>query len=802
MSVQAAGGQPGQSSQRNEAEQHGRVYAVQRGDQLNVEHLHLTVAARRAERAVSAAPPLGRRDPRRPLRGRDALVASLRETSHAASGTSRVRVLCGLAGSGKTAVALEVAYLATVEGVDVWWVDGSTETAITAGMLAVARQLGAPAEALLHGDPADEAWRVLRARTEPWLLVFDNADRPELLGGAGKLADGNGWLRPIVQGPGAVVVTTRDGDPQVWGPWCVRDTIGMLAPPDAVQVLGDWAGAAGGGGDARALVGRLGGLPLALRMCGAYLADAAAVPWPEPGAITTFDGYLAALGTGSAARGAGVAGSVADEHRRIVSRAWELSLDLLAERGLSQARPLLRVLSLFADAPVPYPLLLHPATLAASPAFAGLNGGYLWRLLRALAALGLVDLSAAGESGAGPADPMLATARVHPLVRQTSGGEPAAGYRSIAAELLVRLVAEGLLGAPHHPAGWARWQAVTVHALQLAADLPADPACRYAEEVLSCAIGAARHLRARGLFAAAEPAYRSLYAVGGRVLPPGHPHLALIRHELGYILYYRGLFAAAEREFRAVLAMRGQLLGAAHPDTLLTRQALGRLARVQGRYPEAERELRDVYLAQRALLGAEHPDTLTSQHHLARTLLSLGELADSRAELQRVLWRRRRTLGEAHPDTLLTRHQLAKVAYRQGRFAAAERQCRTVGALRRRTLGDDHPDTLHSQHVLALSLAGQGRDEEAYAEFRGVLDVRRRLLGDRHPDSLTTRHHLAGVLAALGHTAEAVAEYQDVLRARRDLHGDDHPDVRLTGDRLAELASAARDGKASSPPGQ
>ncbi|WP_432991830.1 tetratricopeptide repeat protein [Dactylosporangium sp. CA-233914] len=679
-----------------------------------------------------------------------------------------MRVLCGLAGSGKSAVALEVAHRAAAAGADVWWVAGAAEHTVAAGMLAVARRLGVPAEALHHGDAADQVWRALAARGGPWLLVFDGVDRPEVLAGSGALADGTGWLRPVAGG-GLVLVTSRDGDPQTWGAWCVLDPVGMLGPADATRVLTDLAGEAGSQRAARALAERLGGLPLALRMCGAYLADTAEVPWPEPGAVTTFEGYLAALD----AAPPGAAGSPAEAHRQIIARAWELSLDLLDERGLEPARPLLRVLSHLADAPVPYQLMLSPSVLATAAEFAGLTASRLWRVLRGLAALGLVDL----------ADDAVA---VHPLVRQASR-EPSAGLAPLAAELLVRAVAGGAIGPPHDPAAWPRWQAVAAHALHLAATLPDGPAAD-AEGVLACAVAAVRHLRARGMFEPAGPELRRLLGVAGRVLPAGHPLLAQLRHELGYTLYYTGRLADAEREFQAALAARLEVLGPAHPDTLQSQHALGRAARSLGRYAEAEARLRSVYEAQRGLLGPDHPDTLTSQHQLARALMSLGALQQSRAEFQRVLWRRRRTLGPLHPDTLMTRHQLAAVAYRQGRYGAAERQGRSVGELRRAMLGEHHPDTLHSRQWVALALAAQGHGAVAETELRDLLDIRRRVFGPRHPDTMTTHFHVAGLLAALGHTTQAAEEYRQVLAGRRQQLGDDHPDTRLAGTRLREIA--------------
>jgi tetratricopeptide (TPR) repeat protein len=767
---------PGPPDQHNEADDNGRVYAVQHGSQVIVDQLVLPAATGPAEPPVSLAPPTGRRDPRRPIRGRDQLLDALRSTLDAPAGVPRVRLLCGLAGSGKTTIAVEFAAWAQAEGITVWWVDGAVAHTAAAGLIAVARQLGVADEALRHGDVADVLWRALSGRREPWVLVVDNADRPEVLDGPGALTDGTGWLRPLTSGPGLVLVTSRDGDDEHWGRWAVRDHVGMLGADDAAQVLRDYAPGAGGDGSARALAARLGGLPIAIRICGSYLADTAEVPWPDADAIATFDAYRAALDLGGDEPVAGRV--VADDHRATVGRAWELSLDLLAERGLPQARPLLRVLSQLADAPVPYRSLVFPSVLATAPEFAELVPAGLWRLLRALASLGLIELSV-------DADP--ATLRVHPLVRDAgrrADGESAAEARSIAFGLLLRAGREMRPAPPEDPAAWPRWQALTAHALYLASTLTRR-AGEPVDGVLDCAMGAVGHLRARGMFDAAESAYRKLDEVGGRVLEADHPLLARIRHELALTHYFQGAHERAEAAFGSVLETRLRTLGGEHPDLLRTRHALARVLRMRGRFEEARSMLGEVYEVQRRVLGPEHADTVATRHHLAKTLQNLGAFDESRTHYAEVLAVRRRTLGDHHPATLLTQHQLAGLDYSSRRFADAEEGYRHVLEVRRRVLGENHPDTLHTRHGLGAAMIAQGRNGPGEAVLREVLEARRCTLGEDHPDTLSTHDRIAAALIGLGRSGEAAAIYRRVLERRAVLLGDDHPATRITRQRLA-----------------
>jgi tetratricopeptide (TPR) repeat protein len=152
-----------------------------------------------------------------------------------------------------------------------------------------------------------------------------------------------GWLRSPAVGTGLVIVTSREGAKSQWGSWARLEPVPVLGAADGGQVLCDLAPQAGNGSQAQSLCTWLGGLPLALDLAGSYLADAAASLWPQPGTPDTFDAYQAALENQLDTLGADSSATPEEQARRKLTTTWELSLDLLESRGLSLARPLLRL---------------------------------------------------------------------------------------------------------------------------------------------------------------------------------------------------------------------------------------------------------------------------------------------------------------------------------------------------------------------------------------------------------------------------------------------------------------------------
>ena len=737
------------------------------------------------EAPVSIAPPVGQRDERFPLRGRDELLGELLAISEG----PRVRVIHGMGGCGKTSLALEAAHLASQRGAEVWWVSAAEKVRLLAGMRALGRRLGVTDDELRHGEVADLLWRRLAGWSQDWLLVIDNADDPEVLAGSGlRTADGTGWLRPVTSPFGLVLVTSRDGRARNWGPWCRLHSLGMLTAEEAAQVLADRTGAHHGrlGGDvgAESLAGRLGMLPLALRIAGSSLAELVEVPpaFADPAQINSYLRYREVLDQGdmhAAFPSRAASGLTPDQARDIIDRTWELSLDQLESRQFPEARRLLKLLSCLADAPIPYELLLHPPTLANSPLFASITGPRLWQVLQALAGVGLIELAG------GQDQIVLPVIRLHPLVRDTSRADSSQSeqreYLALAASLAGAAAVPEAAGLPKDPLSWPRWQALVPHALHIFKVMSA--AAGYPDEALIAAADAAnkaaRYQASQGLISTAEATHRAVLLVRLRILGADHPDTIGTRYDIARRLAERADYENAEIEYRDVLVGMRRVLGPDNIITLNLQHDIAALVSFRGDYAQAEAQYRDILAIKLEALGPDHEYVLLTQHEIARMMSEQGRYAEAEAEFRRVLAGRISALGPDNYDTLITRSQLARAMAAQGQHARAEAELRDILAAQFRLLGPEHLRTLWTRQQIALTMAAQGDYAGAENELREVLASRQPRIPD-HPDTLATRHELARILAAKGNASEARAEFQGVLAAKIRVLGLRHPSTEMT----------------------
>lgn len=667
------------------------------------------------------------------VRGRNSLLRHLqRHLSHGG-----LVVLTGGGGMGKSTVARQLVRempdpAPGEDRISVWEVSAADLPSLTGGLITVAARLGASesdlqAIANLAPTGPDRFWHLLEQAPPGWLLIIDNADQPELLAapaapGAGnvpRLHDGTGWVRATRRG--LVLVTSRRRESRrpenlrsrsnqniIWPEEAIFYPVPPLSDSEAAKVLRDWAPLAGDFDQARKLGHRLGGLPLALRLAGQYLSS---------GYVNnaSFAGYLNALESDPRMiRRMDPDLDDPNVEREMVMFTWELSLNALADYGLPQARPLLRLVSCYAPA-VPIPLsllaseLLEPllrtsaGPVTSSPA----ASVQVDQVLRGLDHLGLIEaarLPANTQEGASrkPGRRRLLLNNqnalvVHPVIADTNRVyllEPAPSdpdprlVRSTAVSLLAAVL-DGL--EDDQPKDWPPCRTLTPH-LQA---LLANSASRLSSDVLDVLVRVTGHT---------AMAY-------GQMRSPEFG-LELVTSALGHT---------------------SQRAGDPAPAVLAARQQRAHLLSQVGRESEAEKIYGDVLRLQRRRWPDDEPAILATRYNLAAAVAGQeGRWAEAQSLFRALLEDQRRVLGDDHNYTFATRVQLAMLMYDAQEWSAAEDALRSLLADEEQVLGAEDSSTLLTRHNLALVILRQGRKTEAEALFQALLADERRLLGEDH----------------------------------------------------------------------
>jgi Domain of unknown function (DUF4062)/Tetratricopeptide repeat len=665
------------------------------------------------------------------LAGREDLLAELEARLTGGDGREpRVVVLHGLAGAGKTSVALAYAHNHPAEGGITWQFEAEDQAVLVAGFTELAAQLGARERA---GDPVVAVHGALADSAAGWMLVFDNAPGPEAV---------EGFVPPA--GNGRVLITSRNA---LW------PGLGLEIPVLDLETAAEFLTARTGGTDrqaAAALAEAVGGLPLALEQAAAY---AEATGNSLAAYLALFHRRRADLLTrGQPARYGGT-----------VATTWALAFTQLQDSD-PEAAGLLRLLAFCAPEAIPMRLLLQPR-----PALAEQLGpevaGVLVPLLEDALAVGDAVAALRRYSLARPAGAGLVS--VHRLVQAITASQMSAAlaqeWRRAAATLIEAAIPSGT----RQPGTWPMCAMLLPHA-RAVLDLASNGMERIATYLgYSGSYGAARDL-----FQLINDARSENSAYG-----PEHPDTLTVRGRLAYWIGEAGDAAGARDQFAVLLPMEEQVLGPEHPDTLSARSNLARWTGEAGDAAGARDRFARLLPVRERVSGPEHPDTLATRGHLAYWTGEAGDAAGARDQFAALVPVRERISGPEHPDTLTARAYLAYWTGRAGDAASARDQFAALVPATERMLGAEHPSTLAARAYHARWTGEAGDAAGARDQFAALVPVRERISGPDHPDTLVARANLARWTGDAGNPAAARGLFAALLPARERVSGTEHPDT-------------------------
>ncbi|BCJ52030.1 hypothetical protein Asp14428_35050 [Actinoplanes sp. NBRC 14428] len=668
-----------------------------------------------------------------------------------------------LGGTGRTQLAVEYAYRYAETYDLVWWIPAEQTAGMRAALVGLAQELRLPEARDINRTLG--AVRDALSRGEPyrnWLVVFENANRPE-------------DIKPYLpSGAGHVLVTSRN--PR----WTTEVAQAVPVPvfdrTDSVDFLRrrspDLSAV-----DAERLAERLGDVPMALDEAAAVRSAAG---WSVDDYLRRYDERAAELAFPTPIR-----------------VAWGLAADGLAETSPA-AFELLELSAFLASAPVSWELLWAARGLA-SPELARTV-----RIERRLkAAMRLI-----GRYGLADLDPPGGSLVVHPLVRGMLGQQLSSERHAVLLRTVRAMLAAADPGDPDNPTHWPRYAEIVPHLVH------SDVLGGDAEEIRHLVINCVRYLYAGGDYDSSRDLATQAVARWRDSLGETDEQTLLASFHLANALRAVGRTADARALNAQTLRSQREVLGGDDEQTLATANSVGADLRMQGHFGQARQLDADNLVRYRRLFGESFPTALRCANNLAADLRLLGDFRGARALDEQVLRHRQMIFVDGHPETLSSRAGLAFDLYGLGDYPAAAELLAAAGHFD--TLGPDHPMALWAGRFAAMAARRSGRPDagalattnaELYrqkfgdlnvetlgamvslahcARDAGDLDEAHRLLeravaryhavlGDEHPFTLAAGADLAGVVRATGRYAEARTIDQEALGGLRRSVGADHP---------------------------
>ncbi|MFF2353017.1 FxSxx-COOH system tetratricopeptide repeat protein [Kitasatospora sp. NPDC058115] len=716
-------------------------------------------AAARPPRFPAGRPAVLEVPPRLPtFTGRTRLLEAVRDGFTAGADAAPVQVLYGIGGVGKSQAAIEYAHRFAAGYDVVWWVPSQQTAVIPQSLAELAPALGLETD----GDVTRTARAVLEALGSGrphrrWLLIFDNAEDPELL---------DPWL-PAAGPDGHVLVTSRD---RRWARRPGRTEVEVFDRAESVELVRHFNTGVERA-DAERIAELLGDLPLAVGQAAAWLQE---TPMPAATYADLLDETLTdildrSVRSGSAGNGFGAdAGRAAEEGPNATATAatWRIAGSDLRRINAPAAR-LLEICGFLGPDAIPIGLLYSPPVIEAI----GLPPGTSDHRL----AIGDI-LRTVNQFNLARYDQAAGTLVVHRIVQALLREQVGDADRDRVRGVAHRALALADPGDPDAPQHWPRYAELLPHLRPSGADGSTDPAVR------QWIVNSVRYLWQRSLHDAGRELAERVLARWRELGPLGvgpDVKVQLLRVQLGNIQRTQGLVREAYATDRDAFERLTALLGREHRDSFPAATSLGGDLRHLGRYREARELDEETLAAARRVLGQDHPRTLMAENNLAVSIMLAGDFAGALAIHEDLYPRKLEVFGKRSPYTILGGVVYGHVLCEMGR--PVEALTRMDKAVRRsqQVLGEDHHETLRARRYRSAVLRRLGRLPQALVDAE---DVHQRLFerfGADHPGTAAAAGSLAAVLGTLGDTEQAVTLAEESYLYHRDHLGAGHPMERL-----------------------
>jgi tetratricopeptide (TPR) repeat protein len=207
----------------------------------------------------------------------------------------------------------------------------------------------------------------------------------------------------------------------------------------------------------------------------------------------------------------------------------------------------------------------------------------------------------------------------------------------------------------------------------------------------------------------------------------------------------QGLHIEAEIREREVLSAREELLGRKHLETLRAIPPLANTLLCQGRLSEARqlfvRSYSDFTSISSEVMKTDeclkYGKTIFEYAQCAANIYCLMDEYDKAQENLEVCYRSQsRILGENHKETIQTKQRLAEIYMNQGKLLEAERILTKIQEFYQRRLGPYIPDAIKVQQNLAEVYHQQGRLLEAEELLSNLLLSQAKKFGNSHKQTL------------------------------------------------------------------
>jgi tetratricopeptide (TPR) repeat protein len=662
--------------------------------------------------------------------GRDQIVQNIRTTFLNDTSGSKIYILTGLGGVGKSQIAINYAHLHKLNYVIVWWIQSEESTVLAMNYTQLASELN-----LSESNDPDQpkivhAVRSWLEKNQNWLLIFDNAQ-------------GYKQLEQYIptKGSGHIIITSRNKQ------WTGIGTIIEVPPFDrksSIEFLIKRSGREEREGAAK-LAEELGDLPLALEQAGSYIS--------QPG-ITLSD-YLASFREHLSEI---MAEGKPPDYPFTVATTWNLSFESMSD----EAKKILILFSFLSPNCIPRWLLEKGSGRLSSDVKELIRDTVKFN--RAISLLAQYSLITAINN----------EYSIHRLVQAVTI-DRLKEKREPWAHNVFNMVNFLFPDNSDDVNTWPICSQLISHALTVLENASKYNINPRNQSVLLNKIGL--YQKGRADYSAAKNCYIRALAINEKEYGPDHPYVAISLNNLGRVLQELGDLEEAKKNIERALVIFKKKYGPDHPDTGKLLDNIGMILFDLGDLSGARRNVEQALRIAKNISRPDDHDLSIRLNNLGRVLQASGNLQGAKKNIEQALEIDEKAYGPDHPFVAIRLDNLGLILQESGNLQEAKKNIERALAIDEKAYGSDHPDVARHLNNLGMVLFDLGDLSGAKKNIEQAIVIDEKVFGPDHPNVAIDINNFARVLQESGNLQEAKKIIERALTIDEKAYGSDHPDV-------------------------
>lgn len=632
--------------------------------------------------------------------GREQIIADLRVALASSQLGAWRQALWGLGGIGKTQIAIEYAYRYVADYSKVGWLVRSEEFMVLASdYAALAGKLGLPESNSQDQTIIVNSVRHWLEHNSDWLLIFDNAVRPEDI--IGYLPRG---------GNGHIIITSRNPN------W---ESIGGVIPirifdrAESIQFLHKRTKKCGETGD---LADVLGDLPLALEQASAYIVEAGISLADYLERFKKYHFKLLEYGKPI-------------NYNDTIATTWEISFRAVQEKSKASA-DLLNLCAFLAPENIPRSLLINGIKILPEPLASGIDDEFDFdNIIKILKDYSLINTTSTNLS-------------VHRLVQIITRNRLEADNQRRWSQVAITLLDNSFIYDSNRMQTWKECSVLLPHTLA---------ASSYAED-FNVALEVTSHLlnevglylKKYARFTEAKSVLERAIRIEENIHSPNHPSIAIRASNIGLVLYELGDFEKAKIYFEKALKIGEKEYGSDHPKVAIYHNNLGLALRKLNDYDGAKNCFERAIMADAKATAFNPHDVVAHIVNFGMALQDLGNPAEAVKFFARALEIGEKFYEPSNPELAPCLSNLGTALADAGDLDKALEYVGRALEVSEKAYGLNHPDVAVYLTNLIVILNEAANLDANVAEDRLKLALRicQELLGDNHPTTRDIRENI------------------------------------------------------------